>query len=245
MRAYTAALLTSLLTRGTRWRVLDLGCGTGRMLSWLEEFPAVSVTGLDLSRDALRFCQTRGYRRLIEGSATTVPFQSESFDLVFCADVLQHIPSPGDTDMLREAARLLRPGGYLFLRTNSGCGEPDRTPTQSELYRRYKRADLSRRVAREGFGVERATYANALPALPMLIRRILLARLSAAHVQTQDHADPGLGRTIRPRGLRWIDAALAQVLQLEASVVGMLDADLPFGGSLLLVARKMAMESDA
>ena len=235
MRAYAEALLTPLLKRKAVSRVLDLGCGTGSMLSWLSGYSGVRVTGIDLSRDALGFCQARGHRELTEGSATTLPFQAETFDLVFCADVLQHLPNPpGDATALTEAARVLRPGGYLYLRTNSGCGERSGPATESDAYRRYKRADLAERVARAGFLVERSTYANALPALPMIVRRSLSVTPNG-HVP---HVDAGLARTLRPNSLRWIDSLLALVLQVEAWAVGGVKAELPLGGSLLILARR-------
>ena len=239
MRAYAAALLTPLLEREADHRVLDLGCGTGGMLTWLSSFRDTRVVGVDLSRDALGFCQARGHRALGECSATTLPFRTETFDLVFCADVLQHLPNPpGDAAALSEAHRVLRPGGYLYVRTNSGCGErADETGAASDDYRRYKRADLTARVERAGFVVERATYANALPALPMLVRRRFTSPVATPNGHAH-HTDPGLSRTLRPRALRWVDGLLTHVLQAEAWSVGRLNTDLAFGGSLLVLARK-------
>jgi hypothetical protein len=90
-------------------------------------------------------------------------------------------------------------------------------------------------VGAAGFMVQRASYANVLPALPTLVRRRLVHRPDGhAHVQH----DPGLQLQTRSAKLGWIDAALAGVLHAEASVLSDIGVDLPLGDSLLVLAAK-------
>lgn len=232
MRALAAELLGPLIHGQRGARILDAGCGTGGMLAWLQKAGANSASGIDISRDALHFCQDRGQRGLALGSALALPYLDDTFDVVLSTDVIQHLPDPpGDHLALVEAYRVLRPGGYLYVRTNSsfGIGQPSsRQPTD---YRRYELGDLKARTRAAGFGVLRASYANCLPSLLAVGRRLW----RGGQVGTQD---AGLRVLVRPPALRWLDHALYAVLRLEAWRVGKLKRDLPFGHSIVILARK-------
>lgn len=94
-------------------RLLDVGCGEGFVLNMLaRELPGVEMTGLDLSREALawagRLCPQA---RLGQAEATALPLASQSFDLVLCLEVLEHLPQPEAA--LAELCRVSR--GRLIL----------------------------------------------------------------------------------------------------------------------------------
>jgi len=100
-------------------RVLDVGCGGG-LLS--EEFAALGcdVTGIDLSLPTLavarQHAQASGLSiRYLEGSAEQLAFESRTFDIVCCCDVLEHVDSPDA--VIREISRVLKPGGVFFFDT--------------------------------------------------------------------------------------------------------------------------------
>ena len=121
MRDAMEALLRRPLGAATALRVLDVGCGTGYLLHHMQERYSLkeSPVGIDVSDMALKFCQERGIRSLAVARADQLPFASSTYDLVVCVDTIQHL-SPGEVEMtLREVARTLRPGGLLYLRTNS------------------------------------------------------------------------------------------------------------------------------
>ena len=235
MRAAAGALLAPLLRDGSGRRILDAGCGTGSMLDWLRRrFRDATLIGIDVSPDALDFCRRRGHRSLAEGSVLSLPFRAESFDLVVCTDVLQHLPDPpGDSAALSEAYRVLRPGGYLYVRTNSARDRPRHPDAGPADYRRYTRQGLSEQVRAAGFAVERATHANSLPsAIGRAGRRL---RAPATHAHT---ADAGLSVQLRPPRLRWLDDGLALLLWAESWYIRLPRRSLPFGSSLLILAHK-------
>ena len=96
MRDFAGTLLAPLFPSDRDWHILDAGCGTGGMLSWLERFAAAKVIGIDLSSDALRFSHQRGHGALVQGSVISLPFADGSFDLVMVharalEDLLNHI----------------------------------------------------------------------------------------------------------------------------------------------------------
>lgn len=103
-------------------RVLEVGCGAGAVLGELAAAePALQLTGLDRSAEQLsgarRHLEARGVRAaLVEGDALALPFADGSFDRVVLVWVLEHL---ADERMrlaaLREARRVLRPGGRVDL----------------------------------------------------------------------------------------------------------------------------------
>ncbi len=98
-----------------RWlggtRVLELGCGTGLLLSRVRGF-APSVTGVDLSLGMLRRAAERGHP-VAQGSVTALPYRDASFDLAYSFKVLPHV-DPLDR-AVDEVARVLVPGGVAVL----------------------------------------------------------------------------------------------------------------------------------
>ena len=75
------------------------------------------VLGVDMARQALRSAHERRAEQLLPIAADlhAVPIRSECAELVLLADVLEHIAAPDLA--VAEAARLLRPGGHLFVNT--------------------------------------------------------------------------------------------------------------------------------
>src|SRR5688572_24547624 len=70
-------------------RLLDVGCGTGANLEMLAQFG--EAEGVDVSLEALDFCQTRGLQNVRQGEAEHLPYEDKSFDLVTGLDVVEHL----------------------------------------------------------------------------------------------------------------------------------------------------------
>ncbi len=98
--------------------VLDMGCGTGRLLDRLgANFPNLRGTGLDLSPQMLRIARrkNRHHPRMIfiEGKADALPFAEGQFDAVFSTISFLHYPEP--EQVMAEVARVLKVGGCFYL----------------------------------------------------------------------------------------------------------------------------------
>jgi ubiquinone/menaquinone biosynthesis C-methylase UbiE len=89
--------------------VLEVGCGTGLLLSRVAGF-ARSAKGIDLSPGMLERARQRGLD-VVEGSATALPFGDASFDVAYSFKVLSHVPELERA--LAEMIRVVRPGGHI------------------------------------------------------------------------------------------------------------------------------------
>lgn len=110
------ATLMPAATAGERW--LDLGCGTADLACAVPD--GISVTGVDVAFRWLVMAQRRMREAgragaLVCGNGEQLPFPDASFDRVIALGMLEHC-ADGDA-VLREARRVLRPGGRLHVRS--------------------------------------------------------------------------------------------------------------------------------
>jgi ubiquinone/menaquinone biosynthesis C-methylase UbiE len=139
----------SLITEGTELetgtRLLEVGCGVGAVLAVLgQEYPGVRLTGVDIEPRQLEFARGHLERSgieatLVEGDALDLPFEERSFDHVWMMWVLEHLRDA--TGALREARRVLRPGGTITaIEVDYGtCRAEPSTPALDALFRAIAR----------------------------------------------------------------------------------------------------------
>jgi SAM-dependent methyltransferase len=222
MRAISLSLL------GAEWRdgdadarrILDAGCGTGNNLAHFRRFGR--TVGIDLSPDALRFCQGRGVAAA-RGDLRSLPFADGSFDAVTSFDVIYHRWVADDRAAVREMARVLRPGGLFLLRVPALkmlWGAHDEAVLSRH---RYTRGEVRRLLEGEGLEMVRLTYANTL-LFPVIAVRRTLDRLLG-----RQGSDVGF----LPGPLEWTFRTL---LAVESRLVRRMS--LPVGASVFALARK-------
>ena len=101
-------------------RILDLGCGWGRVLGQVLDGGAHAV-GLDISENMLNLAKNHLLKNkhkplLVRGDGTLLPFKDKSFDLVYSLLVLQHLSKKNGRLVLKEIFRILKPGGAAYIR---------------------------------------------------------------------------------------------------------------------------------
>jgi len=117
-----AAFVERLVQLGAHGRMLDIGTGPGHIpLLVCDALPDATVVGIDLARHMLTIAEKHRERSPHAGrvafelaDAKGLAFDGASFDTVYSNTILHHIPDP--RPFLREARRVLKPGGVLLLR---------------------------------------------------------------------------------------------------------------------------------
>lgn len=94
--------------------VLDLGCGSGRHMSYLKQMGISHIIGMDLSFNALSMCQKIGFSKLVQNINTSLPLADNTIDAIIAWGSLHYGPKKDLPVMLREIKRTLKPGGHFF-----------------------------------------------------------------------------------------------------------------------------------
>lgn len=168
VRRHTEVLLEATAIRGRR--LLEIGCGDGRLLCWAQAQGAAPF-GLDPSIDQL--ARARGNAPdapLVAGRGERLPFAGASFDRVLCFNSLHHVPLASQWDALAEIARVLVSGGELLVVEPVAEGEhfallrqiDDETEVRREAFRAmHAAATLGLRMMQEQFYDNRVVEPSA------------------------------------------------------------------------------------
>ncbi|MDR7545595.1 MAG: class I SAM-dependent methyltransferase [Armatimonadota bacterium] len=145
-----------------RGAVLDVGCGGGRFLS-LCRADGWQAVGVEPSPEAAAHARRRGIE--VHGRSWPVPsLPDESFDAVTFINVLDHLPDPFEA--LREARRVLKLGGLLYVRVPNA-------PLHAWLRRLFVSGGLGTMAVLHLYGFGRRTFKLLLPRIgftPIAVR---------------------------------------------------------------------------
>ncbi len=231
-------------TRNPYPLALDAGCGTGANLQQLltgfgGEVPHFRAVGFDLAGEALEFSQRRGLTgHLAQGSITAIPFATGSFDLAISFDVINNLPD--DQPAFVEIGRVLKPGGLFILNLPAYQFLYSEHDLAIRCQRRYNAKMVTDRMEQAGLEILRQTYLNTVLFPPAALVRLVKARkVSARPELIRDSADTTLVHSdlLPPHPL--VNRALEEVMGLEASLLARTNLKLPFGLSIMTLARKV------
>jgi len=186
----------------SRMSILDFGCGAGGNILVVKDFG--EVTGLDISTEALKFSSDKGFKKLILGDATNLPFDAASFDLVMALDVLEHIWD--DRRALSEIKRVLRPGGSLLITVPAHRWLWSEHDEALHHLRRYKSSELRDKLREKGFIIKKESH-FVFSAIPFFLfhklKRFILTLMGIRRpADTLDIIQPPLINNLL---LRWLD----------------------------------------
>jgi ubiquinone/menaquinone biosynthesis C-methylase UbiE len=135
--------------------ILDVGCGTGRLLGLAEgRFPGAKLVGVDAAIEMVRQAQVSnpaGKIRFQQAMAEDLPFPDASFDLVFSTMTFHHWSDQGRG--MAEVARVLTPGGRWLLAEFVASGFVGLIRRVLRLHQFPERAGLQRRLLASGLRV--------------------------------------------------------------------------------------------
>lgn len=156
---HLAKTLEYLMEKNNLKSVLDVGCGTGLLVSYLDKKGYRSI-GCDNSESAVRSARKINKKgTIISASATKLPFAKNSFDLVTAISLVEHLTKRETLLFIDEAKRILTTGGFIFIVTPN-YASPFRIiqgkkwfawqdPTHINFYTPQK---LTKIITKKGFG---------------------------------------------------------------------------------------------
>jgi SAM-dependent methyltransferase len=208
---------------------LEIGCGTGYVLKGFSKFTRLTMTGADVLVEGLTYAKKRlPDVEFIQFDAAEMPF-SEEFDAVGAYDVLEHIQD--DLTVMKNVARALRPHGLFFVTVPQhrflwsvmdeiGCHK-----------RRYSRGEFVEKLTASGFAIEfLSSFVFTL--FPLMLASRFLTRSKG---KTQRGNDAG-ATELQPPGI--VNSVLESLMRIDELLIRR-NMRLPFGGSLVGVARKL------
>ncbi len=105
--------LKKLLPNKPNGYLLDIGCGLGYLTGALGD--GFIRIGIDYDINALYANYKRGLKNMVQGDVVNLPFKKQSFDVIICSEVLEHLPEGMDASLLFEMSSILKPGGRLLI----------------------------------------------------------------------------------------------------------------------------------
>jgi SAM-dependent methyltransferase len=220
-RALLQGLLEPLLPPANEHTVyLDAGGGTGATGRWLADRATTVLDDFEPLALTVAASQTSGYRG-VRADLNSLPHRDEAFDAVLCVTALCHKMNPDPAAIVREFARITKPGGLVCLMEPGGKRMWRGHDVVTHTARRFSVRDLREMVHAAGMTVERSTgaYSFLLPPAALLG---LIERGSAKSDVGRNES--GLG------GLLGVVARAERALLRRA--------DMPAGLSAIAIGRK-------
>lgn len=215
---------------GRSSRILDAGCGTGKVADVLRQAVSPNVIGMDCSLVAAQQWARGGLRVMCAASVNAMPFQDEAFDAVLGIDVLE-CDGVNERQAAQECWRVLRKGGYLILIVpayNWLMSPEHHRAVQAS--RRYTPARLRRVVGQTPLRVVRISHLFQTLFLPIAGYRLWR--------RWQGWRDNGSPRSELHIGTGPANEWLFRAVDWERHLLPVMN--LPFGSSILAVVQKPA-----
>jgi SAM-dependent methyltransferase len=209
---------------------LEIGCGSAYVINNLsQKFTELNFTGSEIYVEGLKYAQRRVQKevKLIQYDATEINFD-EQFDGIGAFDVIEHIDE--DEKVLMNIYKSLRPNGRVFISVPQYMFIWSQEDDYACHKRRYTRKELKSKLVNSGFEVEFITSYMFL-----LFPVMLFFRITGGVKKTEEE----MTQALYPG--KFMNSLLSLITYLDIVLIRM-GISLPWGGSLVLVGRKVRKE---
>jgi len=219
-------LINEFLPQG-QLKILDVGCGTGGLLSIISKL-GHDVEGLDYSEDALYYCHKRGLKNVFKADINEWEPGQKLYDVITSFDVLSHEWIKDEAQIIKALAKSLKDQGMIMLNY----------PAFPILRRRHDRVVMMRKRYTKKTLVHLLSEASLTPTVlsyrvPHAFFVLLLLRILESLTTTRRESQSDIATT--PSEL--INNALIQVIKFENRAIAR-GFSFPLGSSLFAIARK-------
>ena len=222
-RAYIQRLL---LSEPKSSKVLDIGCSSGVLLDELRNmgFDSHNLYGIDISPTAIENCKQINLNNCFVMDAQCVDLD-QTFDVIIASDCLEHLEK--DQQALMQWHRMLNAGGKIYVFVPAFMFLWSKHDTANMHHRRYLKSNLSSKMNKAGFKIDKASYWNFLLFLPIAIIRTTNRWLALSKADNKGDLD-----TI-PR----FNTLLYSLIELENK--WLVNYNFPFGVSVFCIGSKL------
>ena len=136
--AIRAALARNGLRMDQFESVLDFGCGVGRIIRHWNGAHRPALHGTDYNAELIDWCSTnlKSVEFRVNTLSGALPYDNETFDFIYSFSVFTHLREPLQFHWIDELARVLKPGGYIYLTTHGDHYLTALNATEQEQFRK-------------------------------------------------------------------------------------------------------------
>ena len=221
-------VLANKLSPQEHLKILDVGCGTGGLLSILGN-AGHEVEGLDFSDDALDYCHKRNLQNVFKADINEWKPGKNEYDLITSFDVLSHEWVDDEVKILKSLANGLKDNGFIMLNYPAFPVLRRQHDKVVMMRKRYTKKSLTPILSKAG--LEPVVFSYRVPHAFIIL---LLLRIYEIFGSNQQDTKSDIATT--PTKL--INNSLTKIIKVENRAIAH-GLSIPFGSSLFVVARKI------
>ncbi len=214
--------------KNTPLKILNAGAATGATSIMLKKYG--DVLSLEYDQTCSQLLSEILNEEVLNESLTDLSLEDDSTDLVCAFDVIEHIDHHDDA--VREAYRVLRKDGYIFLTVPAFNILWSNHDDINHHYRRYRLKELKKILQENGFKVEYSSYFNFILFLPIFFVRLLSKLLPTKKSKGSTGSD-----FERYKSNKFLSRLLYKLFISEIALLQR-KIQLPFGVSAIIIGRK-------